>query len=94
MKPSKLVLTLGLALGLTSAALAQQITMRNAISVAQNSHAGEAIDTLAREVERRTNGRIVIDHANSMSTVYNSDRILGLLKTRGLHTVTLKQVFH
>lgn len=41
-----------------------------------------------------TDHRIVIDHANSMSTVYNFDRILGLLKTRGLHTVTLKQVFH
>jgi len=36
-KPSKFLLTLGLALGLTSAAIAQQITMRNAISVAQNS---------------------------------------------------------
>jgi len=66
-KPSKFVLTLGLALGLTSAALAQQITMRNAISVAQNSHAGEAIDTLAREVEKRTNGRIVIKNFYSGS---------------------------
>ena len=61
MQPSKLLLTLGLALGLSSAALAQQIVMRNAISVAQNSHAGEAIDTLAREVEKRTNGRIVLE---------------------------------
>jgi tripartite ATP-independent transporter DctP family solute receptor len=66
-KPSKFLLTLGLALGLTSAAIAQQITMRNAISVAQNSHAGEAVDTLAREVEKRTNGRIVIKNFYSGS---------------------------
>ncbi|WP_420849297.1 TRAP transporter substrate-binding protein [Ramlibacter henchirensis] len=38
------------------AALAQT-TMRISISVAQNSHQGVAIDTFAREVEKRTNGR-------------------------------------
>ena len=66
-KPSKFLLALGVALGLSSAAMAQQIVMRNAISVAQNSHAGEAIDTLAREVEKRTNGRIVIKNFYSGS---------------------------
>jgi TRAP-type C4-dicarboxylate transport system substrate-binding protein len=40
--------------------------MRNAISVAQNSHAGEAIDTLAREVEKRTNGRIDQNFSGSL----------------------------
>ena len=59
MKLSKLMLGLSLAVGLMTTATAQ-IVMRNAISVAQNSHAGEAVDTLAREVEKRTNGRIII----------------------------------
>jgi tripartite ATP-independent transporter DctP family solute receptor len=44
-----------------------QITMRNSISVAQNSHQGEAIDTLAKEVEKRTNGRIKIQNFYSAS---------------------------
>jgi TRAP-type transport system periplasmic protein len=34
-----------------------QTTMRISISVAQNSHQGIAIDTFAKEVERRTSGR-------------------------------------
>ena len=59
MKLSKLMLGLSLAVGLMTTATAQ-IVMRNAISVAENSHAGEAVVTLAREVEKRTNGRIVI----------------------------------
>lgn len=40
-----------------------------------------------------TNGRIVIDHANSNATVYNFDRIRSLLRSRGLHTVTLRDAF-
>lgn len=36
---------------------AAQTTMRISISTAQNSHQGVAIDTFAREVEKRTNGR-------------------------------------
>ncbi len=38
-------------------------------------------------------GRIVIDHANSNRTVQNFDRIRTLLKSRGLHTVTIKDAF-
>src|SRR5438132_14309556 len=34
-----------------------QTTLKINIAVAQNSHYGVAIDTFAREVERRTNGR-------------------------------------
>ncbi|MFM8864554.1 MAG: TRAP transporter substrate-binding protein [Limnohabitans sp.] len=67
MKLSKLMLAIGLSAGLMTAAMAQQITMRNSISVGQNSHQGEAIDTLAREVERRTNGRIKIQNFYSGS---------------------------
>ena len=67
MKLSKLMLAVGLSAGVMSAAMAQQITMRNSISVAQNSHQGEAIDTLAREVEKRTNGRIKIQNFYSGS---------------------------
>ncbi len=67
MKLSKLMLAIGLSAGVMTAAMAQQITMRNSISVGQNSHQGEAIDTLAREVERRTNGRIKIQNFYSGS---------------------------
>jgi tripartite ATP-independent transporter DctP family solute receptor len=56
MKLSKLVIGLGLALGLVAAASAQT-TMRISISIAQNSHQGIAIDTFAKEVEKRTAGR-------------------------------------
>ncbi|MHB1249239.1 MAG: TRAP transporter substrate-binding protein [Polaromonas sp.] len=63
MKFSKLLnsATLGLALVLGFAAAAHaQSTMRINISIAQNSHQGVAIDTFAREVEKRTGGRYKI----------------------------------
>jgi tripartite ATP-independent transporter DctP family solute receptor len=44
---------------LPSSAFAQQ-TMKISISIAQNSHQGVGIDTFAKEVEKRTNGRIKI----------------------------------
>jgi TRAP-type transport system periplasmic protein len=59
MKLSKLLVGLSLALGFVAAASAQT-TMRISISVAQNSHQGIAIDTFAKEVERRTAGRYKI----------------------------------
>lgn len=37
-----------------------QTTMRISISIPQNSHQGAAIDTFAKEVEKRTNGRYKI----------------------------------
>jgi peptidoglycan/xylan/chitin deacetylase (PgdA/CDA1 family) len=40
-----------------------------------------------------TNGRIVIDHANSNATVTNFASIRALLKARGLKTVTLTDAF-
>ena len=40
--------------------IAAQTTMKINISVAQNSHYGVAIDTFAREVEKRTSGRYKI----------------------------------
>jgi len=55
---TKLTLGLGLALGL--AVSHAQTTMRISISVAQNSHQGVAIDTFAKEVEQRTQGRYKI----------------------------------
>jgi tripartite ATP-independent transporter DctP family solute receptor len=39
---------------------AAQTVMRISVSTAQNSHQGVAIDTLAKEVEKRTNGRYKI----------------------------------
>ena len=56
MQLTKLALGLGLALGMAATALAQT-TMRISISTAQNSHQGVAIDTFAKEVEKRTGGR-------------------------------------
>ncbi len=59
MKLSKLLI--GLTVGIGFVAFAQvasaQTTMRISISTAQNSHQGVAIDTFAKEVERRTAGR-------------------------------------
>ncbi|MGB6054104.1 MAG: TRAP transporter substrate-binding protein [Burkholderiaceae bacterium] len=54
-----LALSLIVAGTLAPPALAQT-NMRISISVAQNSHQGVAIDTFAREVEKRTNGRYKI----------------------------------
>jgi len=52
------VLSTALAAGLIAAAPAvAQTTLKMNISVAQNSHYGVAIDTFAREVEKRTGGR-------------------------------------
>lgn len=56
------VLTLALASGAQA-----QIVMRNSISVAQNSHQGVGVDVLAAEVEKRTNGRIIIKNFYSGS---------------------------
>jgi tripartite ATP-independent transporter DctP family solute receptor len=49
----------GALVALSSSAFAQQ-SMKISISIAQNSHQGIAIDTFAKEVEKRTNGRIKI----------------------------------
>ena len=57
--PTRLLAALGLAFGLSLGAQAQT-TMKISISVAQNSHQGVAIDTFAREVEKRTAGRYKI----------------------------------
>ena len=59
MKLSKLIIGLSLALGFVATASAQT-TMRISISIAQNSHQGIAIDTFAKEVEKRTAGRYKI----------------------------------
>jgi tripartite ATP-independent transporter DctP family solute receptor len=48
------------ALALPATPAAAQTTMKINISVAQNSHYGVAIDTFAREIEARTNGRYKI----------------------------------
>ena len=47
---------MSLGLGFMAAATAQS-TMRISISTAQNSHQGVAIDTFAKEVEKRAAGR-------------------------------------
>jgi TRAP-type transport system periplasmic protein len=62
MKLSRLFLATSIALGFlaSSGAALAQTNMRISISVAQNSHQGAAIDTFAREVEKRTGGRYKI----------------------------------
>ncbi|HEY2970477.1 MAG TPA: TRAP transporter substrate-binding protein [Casimicrobiaceae bacterium] len=58
MRLPRLALAAALAAGLAaSGPAAGQATLKINIAVAQNSHYGVAIDTFAREVERRTNGR-------------------------------------
>lgn len=49
----------GLTAGMIQTAAAETV-MRISVSTAQNSHQGVAIDTLAKEVEKRTNGRYKI----------------------------------
>jgi tripartite ATP-independent transporter DctP family solute receptor len=56
LKYNKLIIGMSLAMGLLASAAAQT-TMKISISVAQNSHQGIAIDTFAKEVEKRTAGR-------------------------------------
>jgi TRAP-type transport system periplasmic protein len=56
---STVFLAAAAAVGYMSSAAAQT-TMKISISVAQNSHQGVAIDTFAREVEKRTSGRYKI----------------------------------
>jgi tripartite ATP-independent transporter DctP family solute receptor len=60
MRISRLFLALTASIGavlLPVAPAAAQTNMKINISIAQNSHQGVAIDTFAREVEKRTNGR-------------------------------------
>jgi tripartite ATP-independent transporter DctP family solute receptor len=59
MKFTKLFAVLAAGL-LASSLAAAQTTMKISISTAQNSHQGVAIDTFAKEVEKRTNGRYKI----------------------------------
>lgn len=57
-KPLFAVLAAGL---LASSLAAAQTTMKINISTSQNSHQGVAIDTFAKEVEKRTNGRYKVE---------------------------------
>ena len=59
MQMKKIAWGIGLAMGFMATATVAnaQTTMRISISVAQNSHQGVAIDTFAKEVEKRTGGR-------------------------------------
>ncbi|OXE35072.1 MAG: hypothetical protein CGW95_16120 [Phenylobacterium zucineum] len=58
------------------------------------SGAGVASGTVAGNAKQwLLNGRIVIDHANSMSTPRAFPYVMSLLKQRGLSTVTIKDAF-
>jgi tripartite ATP-independent transporter DctP family solute receptor len=67
----------GAALALVPAALAQTVYKMN-ISVSQNSHYGVAIDTFAREVEKRTNGRYKVQNFYSGALGAERESIEGL----------------
>jgi tripartite ATP-independent transporter DctP family solute receptor len=60
MKLSKLVIGLSLVVGFIAAAAAQTVMKIN-ITIPKNSHQGIAIDTFAKEVGERTNGRYKIE---------------------------------
>ncbi|VWX62780.1 transporter [Burkholderiales bacterium 8X] len=60
MKLNRLAAGLVLGLGMACAAFAQT-AMKISISTAQNSHQGVAIDTFAKEVATRTNGRYKVE---------------------------------
>lgn len=61
MKVTRLFAALAIAAGfLATSAASAQTTMKISISTAEDSHQGVAIDTFAREVEKRTNGRYKI----------------------------------
>ena len=53
--------------GLTTAPVMAETTMRISISLAKDSHQGVAIDTFAKEVEKRTDGRYKIETFYSSS---------------------------
>ncbi len=57
---------LALAAGFSGAANAQ-VSMRNSISIGQNSHQGVGVDVFAREVEKRTAGRYKVQNFYSGS---------------------------
>ena len=61
MKLKALAIVLALASGFAGMAAAQ-VTMRNSISIVQNSHQGVGIDVFAREVEKRTAGRYKVQN--------------------------------
>ena len=61
---------LGLACGLATAGItpaSAQVSMRNSISIGQNSHQGVGIDAFAKEVEQRTGGRYKVQNFYSGS---------------------------
>ncbi|HYE39425.1 MAG TPA: C4-dicarboxylate ABC transporter substrate-binding protein, partial [Ramlibacter sp.] len=60
MKFTKLFAVMAAGLLASSLATAQTV-MKISISTAQNSHQGVAIDTFAREVAKRTNGRYKVE---------------------------------
>ena len=60
MKLNRLAAGLALGMGMACAAFAQT-PMKISISTAQNSHQGVAIDTFAKEVAARTNGRYKVE---------------------------------
>lgn len=61
MQLKALLIGLTLAAGFVSIASAQ-VTMRNSISIGEDSHQGIGLVTFAREVEKRTNGRYKIQN--------------------------------
>ncbi len=66
MKLTSIFTAAALAFGLVAGAAAQT-TMRSSISIAQNSHQGVGVDVFAKEVEKRTQGRIKIQNFYSGS---------------------------
>lgn len=66
MKLTSIFTAAALAFGLVAGAAAQT-SMKSSISIAQNSHQGIGVDVFAKEVEKRTQGRIKIQNFYSGS---------------------------
>ena len=62
MRHARLLLAALFALVSLAAPATAQTALKMNISLAQNSHYGVAIDTFAREVAKRTNGRYTIQN--------------------------------
>ena len=83
---ASLVAGAGLALLVAAEPVAAQETMKINISLAQNSHQGVAIDTFAKEVEKRSNGRYKIQTFYSGSIGAERESVEGV--QLGTHDLT------
>lgn len=76
MRPSRLMTYLAAvtAVAVYSLPAFAQETLKMNISIAQNSHYGAAVDTFARELEKRSNGRFKVQNFTLAPLALNASR--------------------